>query len=274
MSKAKSEVGTVEVESQLPASVSSFEEDGLEFVEELTSEEIGLPRIKIAVGTSDNHGTAAKDGEIYNPVTSKVYGEGMLVVPVHFTTSWCEWKSVQGDAPVNTFYSEKDLPPTVRREDKQWREIIQVNGEDHPEDNYIGLNHDHYVLIVDPETGACESALIAMTNTRIKKSKALNTTVVSQIAQGANGPFRPPRFAYLYNFKTIKEQNAKKQLYHNWQITIDRMLDLENATEQMWYGAAKSFKKAVIAGEVKVSAEVPEEVTQSATETFEPSPFG
>jgi hypothetical protein len=52
------------------------------------------------------------------------------------------------------------------------------------------------------------------------------------------------------------------------------MLNLVNATEQMWYGAAKSFKKAVIAGEVKVSAEVAEEATQPATETFEPSPFG
>ena len=109
--------------------------------------------------------------------------------------------------------------------------------------------------------------MIPMKSTQLKKSKALNTMVLSQVVQGSKGPFMPPRFAYVYNFKTVAESNNKGR-WHGWSISLGRMLDLEQELERHVYATAKMFRNAIVDGMVEVRHEQEEGSAQKDHDIF------
>ena len=248
---AKANVGQVEAatESNLPSTVSTFEDDSSQYQENLTAADQSIPFLKIAAKASDEIG--CKEGDAYNSVTGLVYAKesNIKVVPVYFEPAWIEWapRGTGSGGPVNIFKSEKDAPKTERNEDFKDM-VVGGNG------NYIEYTHQHYCLIIDLESMTTTSALVSMKSTQLKKSKKLNTMVMSQVLQGSKGPFNPPRFAYIYNFKTVAESNSKGE-WHGWSISLDRMLEMENEVEMGIYATAKMFRNAIAAGDVEVKHE-------------------
>jgi hypothetical protein len=238
-----------EVQDQLPATTSTFEEDSGQYQENLTADDQSIPFLKIAAKADEEIG--AKEGDAYNSVTGVVYSKetDIKIVPVYFEPAWIEWapRGQGTGGPVNIFKSEKDAPKTERNADNKDM-IVDGNG------NYIEYTHQHYALILSPDGMAPTSALVSMKSTQLKKSKKLNTMVMSQVLQGSKGPFNPPRFAYIYNFKTIPESNNKGD-WHGWSISLDRMLNMENETEMGIYATAKMFRNAIAAGDVEVKHE-------------------
>ena len=80
---------------------------------------------------------------------------------------------------------------------------------------------------------------------------------------GANGPFTPPRFAYIYDLKTIGEENSKGS-WHGWEMQLEGpLLDEETqkkdpaqfARNLATYEQAKSFSESVQLGNVEVKRE-------------------
>ena len=238
-----------EVQDQLPATTSTFEEDSGEYQENLTADDQSIPFLKIANKRDDDIGV--DEGDAYNSVTGAVYAKesDIKVVPVYFEPVWIEWepRGKGAGAPINIFKSQKDAPNTERNEAN--KDMI-VGGQG----NYIEYTHQHYVLILSPDGMAPTSALVSMKSTQLKKSKKLNTMVLSQVLQGSKGPFNPPRFAYIYNFKTIQESNNKGD-WHGWSISLDSMLNMDDDTEMGIYATAKMFRNAIAAGDVEVKHE-------------------
>ena len=238
-----------EVQDQLPATTSTFEEDSGQYQENLTADDQSIPFLKIAAKADEEIG--AKEGDAYNSVTGVVYSKetDIKIVPVYFEPAWIEWapRGQGTGGPVNIFKSEKEAPQTERNEDNKDM-VVGGNG------NYIEYTHQHYCLILDTESMTTTSALVSMKSTQLKKSKKLNTMVMSQVLQGSKGPFNPPRFAYIYNFKTIPESNNKGD-WHGWSISLDRMLNMENDNEMEIYATAKMFRNAIAAGDVEVKHE-------------------
>tara|TARA_R100001198_G_scaffold54557_1_gene30837 strand:+ start:1423 stop:2196 length:774 start_codon:yes stop_codon:yes gene_type:complete len=238
-----------EVQDQLPTTTSKFEDDSGEFKENMRAEDQKIPFLKIANDNDPSLGIVA--GDIWNNVTNAVYKQEntLQIVPVYFEPAWLEWPEERGQSggPINIFKSEKECPKTER--DSNNKDVI-VGGNG----NYIEYNHQHYCLVLDPETMQASSAIIAMKSTQLKKSRALNTMVMSQVLIGSKGPFNPPRFAYIYNFKSVPESN-KKGNWHGWSISINRMLNMEDDNEMNIYATAKMFRTAIAAGDVEVKHE-------------------
>ena len=253
---AKANVGQVEVgqveaktESNLPSTVSTFEDDSSQFKESMRAEDQKIPFLKIANDNDESLGIIK--GDVWNNVTNAVYKKDkpLKIVPVYFEPTWIEWPEERGksNGPLNIFKSERECPKTERNSNN--KDVIVDGGG-----NYIEYNHQHYCLVLDPETMQASSAIISMKSTQLKKSKALNTMVMSQVLIGAKGPFNPPRFAYIYNFKIVPEENDYGK-WHGWSISLDRMLNMEDDNEMNIYATAKMFRNAIAAGNVEVKHE-------------------
>jgi hypothetical protein len=96
--------------------------------------------------------------------------------------------------------------------------------------------------------------LLAMKSTQLKKSRKWNSMVASAKMQGANGPFTPARFAYMYHLKTLSEENSKGS-WHGWEMSR-----LEPVTDGALYMQAKQFAESIMAGDVVVKHGEEEEV--------------
>ena len=89
-------------------------------------------------------------------------------------------------APKN-IYTPADERPKVERSSEDNRDYV-VGGEG----SYLEETHQHFVLMIDPETGVGSPALIAMKSTQLKKSRKFNSMVASRVMKGKNGQFTPP----------------------------------------------------------------------------------
>ena len=228
--------------------ISMFEADAGSGMENLGTEDLALPRLKVLSGNSgelDTHETARK-GDIYNTVTGVAYSgkEGIKVVPCAYQRRFIQW-APRGEgtgAPVKIYEPGQPRPETNRdyeknQDNKDW--LTDGSGE------YIEETHQHFVLIIN-EDGSVETALIAMKSTQLKKSRKWNSMMMSRSVKGANGPFNPPRWSHVYNMKTVPEGNSKGD-WHGWEMSLDGPV-----TDAGIYSRGKSFAESISAGEVVV----------------------
>lgn len=195
-------------------------------------------------------------GMMFNTVTGEIFEDvvigpktpdpkGVLVVPVAYDRKKIEWKDRdKGNGGLVAIHPSDYNPKTVR--DAKGRDVLE-NG------NILADTAQHYVLLVDPDSGFFEQAMISMTSTQLKKSRIWNTLMSKVVLQGKNGPFTPPTFASLYRLRSVYEDNDKGNWY-GWKI--DRVGFLDLATQKPIYEAAKKFYAAIEAGAVKVSEPV------------------
>lgn len=197
-------------------------------------------------------------GHVFNTVTGEVFDEvivspqnqnpkGLVVVPVAYERKKIEWKDREkGNGGLVAIHGPDYNPPTTR--DHKGRDVL-ANG------NILADTAQHYVLLVDLESGFYEQAMISMTSTQLKKSRTWNSLMGNVRLQGSNGPFTPPSFASMYKLTTVYEDNDKGDWY-GWKI--DRIGFIDMAKHKHVYEAAKKFHEAVLAGQVKVSEPVPD----------------
>ena len=70
--------------------------------------------------------------------------------------------------------------------------------------------------------------------------------------QGANGIFKPPRFAYTYKLTTQHENNTKGDWW-GWSVELGESLAESN--QVLAYQQAREFAKSIRAGDVVVKHE-------------------
>jgi hypothetical protein len=226
---------------------SMFEADAGHGMENLTQDDLALPFLKVLSGNDPilDENENARKGDIYNTVTGEVYKgkEGIRVVPCAYQRRLIQWapRGSGSGAPIAIYEpTDKTAPKTERSPEDNKEYVVGGTGD------YIEDTHQHFVLLLKDD-GTVETALIAMKSTQLKKSKKWNSMVASRQMQGKNGPFTPPRYAFVYKLKTLLEENSKGS-WHGWEISVD-----EAVSEASVYQRAKDFCDSILAGEAKVN---------------------
>ena len=242
MSKAVAKTSKTEVAT---FDISMFEADANKGMENLGTEDLALPFLKVLSGNNvelDTHETARK-GDIYNTVTGVAYKgkEGIKVIPCAYQRRFIQW-AVRGEGsggPVAIYEPGQTRPETERSLEDNKEYITDGSG------HYIEETAQHFVLLIN-EDGAIETALIAMKSTQLKKSRKWNSMMMSRSVKGQNGPFTPPRWSHVYRMKTVPEGNSKGD-WHGWEMSIEGPV-----TDAGIYNRGKSFAESISAGDVVV----------------------
>ena len=240
-----------------------FLEDAGSGVDDLGSEDLAIPFVKILQKMSDELDDLdnAKAGDIINSVTKEVTKgkNGIRVIPCAYRLEWIEWepRGTGTGAPYAIYHTGDQIPATERSDDNK---DMVVDGAG----RYLERTAQHYVLVVD-EDGMTQQALLPMKATQFKKSKQWNSAIKSIKMKDSNGNlFTPPRFSHTWKMTTVSEEN-KNGSWHGWQIEKDEVISDPDV-----YAEAKHLAQSIQAGEVKVQ-HVRED--EGSTSSDEDTPF-
>lgn len=213
--------------------------------EGITNDDLAIPFLKILQQMSPElakrdgkYIEGANEGMIMNSVTGQLWeaDEGLTVIPCGFKFKIIEWKADRGGLVQQ--YSRGETLPEFERNEKGVA-ITKTEG------NTLSDTAEHYVLIV-PETGSPEPALISMSSTQLKHSRKWNTMIKQKVLQTADGPKSPPTYGYMYTLKTAGESKDDNH-WEGWSVA-----DAGMVTDAALYQAAKAFANSIDQNEVLV----------------------
>lgn len=203
----------------------------------------------------------AKAGMFFENVTGRLYdgkpGKGIVIVPCAFRRVFLHWGPRSGEGAGFKGELSVEQVAQMRAEGK----IVDVDGKllmplpdgtlNDKKCDRISDTRNHYVILLDEETGAWTQALMSLTSTQIKKSKVLMSALASVKVKGAAGMFTPPTFANKVRVTTLPESNDKGK----WFGLKFELAGLLSRDEAMIYQAAKAFHSTVLKGSVEVKYE-------------------
>ena len=234
-------------------------------MEGTTQESFAIPFIVVLQSNSpqvdEASGAAiegAKAGMFFENVTGRMYDgktKGIVVVPCAYRRVFLRWGPRGGDGA--GFKGELTVEQVTEMRAKG--QLVDLDGKllvplpdgtvNDKKCDRVSDTRNHYVLLVDEETGAWTQALLSLTSTQIKKSKVLMSALASVKVKGANGLFTPPTFANHVRLTTTPEQNDKGK----WMGLKIELAGLVESKEL--YEAAKAFNATVAKGQVEVKYE-------------------
>jgi hypothetical protein len=264
-SKANSSAVAKKADAAPPVDLSTLEKFAGAGAENVTSQDVSLPFLKILTNNSPQvtQGDSkfienARPGQVINTVLNKLYNgkDGFKVVPCFYKFEYVEWADrgkADSLAPVNSYPATSDIMTKTKRGDD--RKDRLDNG------NYIEPTHYHYVLIVDENDQPAETAVIVMKATQAKKSKKWNSMMLSQRRKGAKGFFQPPTWSQIYILKTVLEKNNLGSWF-GWEVEHDK--DISNTTLME---SAQAFYETCKKGMAKVNLSSDNENTETSGAT-------
>lgn len=195
-------------------------------------EDLVIPRLEIVQGLSPalkpgdpGFIEGAKQGDLINSVTNRVYGREVFVVPVHYAKQFLVWKKYsEGGGFFGAFATQPEA------EDRK-KEVV---AEGEKADNIEVLDvPTHMCLLVNHAEGTVDEVMIPMAKTKAKVSRAWNTMV--RLA-GVD------RFARVYRIGVALEKNKKNQEYWNYVVSQ------AGAPNKMLYERAEKLFESVNKG--------------------------
>jgi len=255
-------VSTKNESNVIPFDVASLEADAGLGLQNITSEDLALPFLRILTAEKAEAHEGAKGGDIINSVTQEVFDKtvGIKLAPCVYHRRYIEWAprdTEEGGVPLN-FYTPAqkasgEMPKTERRVDPDGKEDFTdyIVGSE----NYLENTAHHYVIMIR-EDGRIEPGLITMAKTALKKSQAWNSMMTSRLEKGQNNP---PSFAYVYHLTTEKASKGN-YTWNTWKITLDGKMESTDT-----YNHCKIFAKSVEEGQVTVNHEQDEVAVEKGT---------
>lgn len=192
----------------------------------------------------------ASEGDFLNTVTQQTFpgDPGIIIVPVIYSRSYTEWKP-RGEGKgglVKDHGKDGSVLETCHKGPK---------GQDvTPDGNEIVTAGQYFVYRVDPETGAFEQAVMALSGTQLKKSRKLNSLIASlMVKDPRDGQMKPVAPFYMsYRLTTVPESNDSG----DWMgLKIEPYLptvQLPNGVDI--YKMARTWRDMIEAGSVKVQS--------------------
>jgi hypothetical protein len=228
----------------------------------LTALQKGSPQVDETVNGGADLVEGAKAGMLYESVSKKIVDgkKGVLIVPCAFRRVFLRWGPRGGDGAGFKGELSPERVAELRANGKGAEKIVDLDGklyfpnpetgEINPKKNdRVADTRNHYVLIVDEETGDTKQALMSLTSTQIKKSKALMALLAEVRLKGGDGKsFTPPTYANLIRVTTTAESNDQGSWYG---VKFER----EGTVSASIYAAAKAFHGSVLKGHVEVKYE-------------------
>lgn len=243
----------------LAVSASMFAEDAGAGMEGATAESFAIPFLSVLQKGSpqvdEASGVAlegAKAGMLYENVNSKLLDgkAGVRIVPCSYRRVFLRWAPKGSDGA--GFKGE--LAPEVVADMRAKGEIVDMDGKlyipladgtvNDKKCDRISDTRNHYVLLLDADTGGWKEALVSLTSTQIKKSKMLMSALASVKVNGPSGMFTPPTFANIVRMSTVPESNDKGTWF-GVKFELAAQVDRPEV-----YAAAKAFHASVSKGSV------------------------
>lgn len=280
MAKAKIETkNEVTISGNNPVALADdmFAADAGSGMEGATSESFAIPFLSVLQKGSpqvdEASGAAvagAKAGMLWDNVAGRMFDgkEGVTIVPCAYRRVFLRWapKGSQGSGFKGELSADQvaGMRASGQIADLDGRLYVPLQDGTVSEKkcDRISDTRNHYVLLVENETGAWVQALLSLTSTQIKKSKMLMSALASVKLNGPSGMYTPPTFANMVRLTTIPESNDKG----TWFGTKFELSGRVNRAEV--YAAAKAFHASVSAGSIEVKYEAPAESAESADRGF------
>jgi hypothetical protein len=252
MTEKKSEVA--QKQSTALTISSAFEEDAGGGLENLTAQDLTIPRLKILQALSpevNKHDGKYMEnstaGDIVNTVTKEIYPEatGVVVIPVLYKRLFLEWQPRESGGGLMKQHSDPGILTQTTKDDRG--ADILANG------NYIQTSATHYSLVVNGDS--YQQVMIAMSGTQLKRSRTWNSVMASLKVKSSSGNvFTPPSYSHKYKLTTVAESNDRGNWF-GWNIELLGVLEEE---EMFLYEAAKHFASTIsFEGATSSDSEVP-----------------
>jgi hypothetical protein len=199
----------------------------------------------------------AKAGLFFENVTGRLYDgkTGVLLVPCAYRRTFLRW-GARGE-PGAGFKGE--IAPEEVAQMRAEGKIVDLDGRlfvplpdgtvNDKKCDSVRDTRNHYVLLIDEQTGAWTQALVSLVSTQIKKSKMLMSALASVKLVGAAGTYTPPTFANLVRCHSVPESNDKGT-WHGVKFELAGRVDRTEV-----YAAAKAFHASVAKGVVEAKYE-------------------
>lgn len=265
--EATTELTTTEQHAIVAVDASMFAQDAGAGMEGVSQESFAIPFLSVLQKSSPQVDEAlgqniegAKAGMFFENVTGRMFDgkKGVTIVPCAYRRVFLRW------APRGTDSAFKgELMPETVAQMRAEGKIVEVDGRlfvpledgtiNEKKCDRISDTRNHYLLLIDEESGAWSQCLLSLTSTQIKKSKMLMSALASVKVKGAAGMFTPPTFANYVRATSLGESNDKGT-WHGIKFELAGMVDRQEV-----YAAAKAFNQTVIQGAVEVKYEQPVE---------------
>lgn len=194
--------------------------------ENVSVEEMTVPRLELIQNMSPcrnkkepSYIEGAEEGMLYNNVTRQLYGEFVYMVFGEFKVEYLLWKDRKaGGGFFGSFPSMEEAKSALN--------ALGENGKGIE----IQKTHQHYGLILEPETGETQPIMLSMSRTKEKVSKRLNTVIRMQ---GGD------RFSRVFKISTVQEQNKSGDSYYNFDFKVHGYV-----TEKQYIEGEKIYRMA------------------------------
>jgi hypothetical protein len=236
-----------------------FADDAGAGFENATQESFAIPFLGVlqALSPQVNESEAefiegAKAGMLYENVNSQLFSgkDGVQFVQAHYRRVFIRWGARDNNGGFKGEYTPEQIADMrAKGEIKELDGQLFVPLEDgtvNPKkcDRFTDTRN-HYVLLIDPKTGAHRQAVISLSSTQIKKSKLLMALFSNVRVKHGPNMIQPATYANIVKATTVAERNDKGSWF-GWKFELDGLVE-----SQMLYSAAKAFHQIVKAGQVE-----------------------
>lgn len=192
----------------------------------------------------DGYIEGAKPGQIFNSVTQKVFdGEkGIHVIPCHWSQVFIEWVPRSKGGGFVGAYSPSD-PRVAQGIRQKGAGLVLPNG------NELMDTRQHFVLVVDPDTGRGDGVLLPFKSTGLKASRRWMTSMRNALIEVNGKLIEPPMFAFQY-LLTVEEGANDKGSWYQFHVG-----ERQRVTDPTLYQQARAFGQAMRDGAAKVNYE-------------------
>ena len=218
----------------------------------VSMEHLALPFIRmIQNGSPERKKTNAKfiegseEGDIFNTVTRELFKQdkGIFVVPCAFEFAHLEFIPMdEGGGFVGKLEPNDPAIRTANRDENN-KDVL-------PNGNELVKVAQHYVYVVDQETGAYQQAILGMQSTSLKVSRGWNTQIKMQTAMVDDRRIKLPSFGTVWHLTTV-EKTRDNYTWYEWSV-LGRTSYVQ---DEDLYEEAKSFSDLIESGEVETAAD-------------------
>ena len=231
----------------------------------MTNDDMMIPRLRILQDGSPQvkkrdgqYVEGAEAGYLYDNVAREVFdGEkGITVVPVTYRTTFIEWKADRKGLAADHGNKPEVLNNCTQNDKGKW---FTADG------NEIVRSAEYFVYVINEKDNTYSPALLSMASSGLKKSRRWNSMINRlQIPHpNGEGTINPAMFWTAYKITTVPETNDEGSWF-NWEVEMlydsasgGIMKKLPNGSQI--YLEARTFKKKIAEGEVKVSPDEPDQ---------------
>lgn len=186
----------------------------------------GSPQVDEASGVAIE---GAKQGMLYDNIAQEMFDgkEGIEVVHCNYRRTYIRWgaedsnEGFKGELSPEVVATMRESGDIVELENRLYVPLSDGTVHEKKCDRIVDTRN-HYVLIIDPKTGAARPALLSLSSTQIKKSKAWNTDMNNiEFKREDGSSYKPATFATVYRVTTVPESNNKGNWF-GWRFTKSR----------------------------------------------------